>query len=172
MKAFVVIALLTVFLVVAQEKPKVPVEIARTPDLSGRKYTEDTLNIEAGVLLDTNLDSGFFGIGTIWPVYSSYESIWSTAVINPGDSLCAHVWVEKPKDNSQFFTRCAVFHDIRGCSNNWGYRERICEKCLRKEADSEMREISKAEVERVVGERRNAEKYKELEKRINGGGEK
>jgi hypothetical protein len=60
-----------------------------------------------------------------------WRSEWRIeSVLNVGDEKCLHQWAKE--DIREFSsTSCLVTHGSRGCPNNWGKEEWICELCLR-----------------------------------------
>jgi len=75
----------------------------------------------------------------------SYDNDWRSEwkidkILNVGDEKCLHQWV-KESVKIYSMTSCAVFHDNRGCPNNWGKEEWICKLCLRDIFTSEDRII-------------------------------
>ncbi len=60
-----------------------------------------------------------------------WKSEWKLdTVLNIGDVGCNHSWVTKNIKEPSMIS-CLVNHDSRGCPNNWGREEWICELCLR-----------------------------------------
>lgn len=78
------------------------------------------------------------GTGSL-KLWQEWKSEWDIdTVLNVGDEKCFHDWV---KENLRMPSTisCLVFHDSRGCPDNWGREEWICRKCLRDVIVSENR---------------------------------
>lgn len=60
-----------------------------------------------------------------------WESKYETKVLNEGNKDCQHNWVQKRVPFSGI--SCAVYHDARGCPNDWKNDFRVCKICLRHE---------------------------------------
>lgn len=88
-----------------------------------------------------SLEMAMANLGSTINRWAGYESRWNPSkTIYEGDKNCLHDWCKK--DIRSFSSiSCAVLHDSRGCSNNWGQEEWICRKCLRDILVSEDRTI-------------------------------